>query len=88
MREKRFLLFLNQLRLAYSIPKSFALLLAFHCARHTFAVLALRQHKNLYAVSKLLGHTSIRATEKTYAEFLPDDYKKISLETIDFGIAI
>lgn len=62
--------------------------LSFHCARHTFAVLALRQHKNLYAVSKLLGHTSIRATEKTYAEFLPDDYKKISLETIDFGIAI
>ena len=62
--------------------------LSFHCARHTFAVLALRQHKNIYAVSKLLGHTSIRATEKTYAEFLPDDYKKISLETIDFGIAI
>jgi integrase len=62
--------------------------LSFHCARHTFAVLALRQNKNLYTVSKLLGHTSIRATEKTYAEFLPDDYKKISLETIDFGIAI
>ena len=62
--------------------------LSFHCARHTFAVLALRQNNNLYTVSKLLGHTSIRATEKTYAEFLPDDYKKISLETIDFGIAI
>ena len=62
--------------------------LSFHVARHTFAVLALRQHKNLYAVSKLLGHTSIRATEKTYAEFLPEDYKKISLETIDFDIAI
>ena len=62
--------------------------LSFHCARHTFAVLALRQNKNLYTVSKLLGHTSIRATEKTYAEFLPDDYKEISLETIDFGIAI
>ena len=62
--------------------------LSFHCARHTFAVLALRQNKNLYTVSKLLGHTSIRATEKTYAEFLPDDYENISLETIDFGIAI
>ncbi|WP_418919756.1 PL29 family lyase N-terminal domain-containing protein [Alistipes putredinis] len=30
MREKRFHLFLNRLRLLYSIPKSFALLLAFH----------------------------------------------------------
>ena len=88
MQENQFLLFLNHLRFPYSIPKSFALLLAFHVARHTFAVLALRQHKNLYAVSKLLGHTSIRATEKTYAEFLPEDYKKISLETIDFDIAI
>lgn len=30
MRENRFLLFLNHLRLPYSIPKSFALLLSFH----------------------------------------------------------
>ena len=62
--------------------------LTFHVARHTFAVFALRKNQNLYMVSKLLGHTSIRATEKTYAEFLPDDYRKSFLETIDFGIVI
>ena len=62
--------------------------LTFHVARHTFAVLALRQNKNIYTVSKLLGHTSIRATEMTYANFLPEDYKRTFLETIDFGIAI
>ena len=62
--------------------------LTFHVARHTFAVFALRKNQNLYMVSKLLGHTSIRATEKTYAEFLPEDYKKSFLETLDFDIAI
>lgn len=62
--------------------------LTFHVARHTFAVFALRKNQNLYMVSKLLGHSSIRATEKTYAEFLPEDYKKSFIETIDFDIAI
>ena len=35
MQENQFLLFPNHLRLPYSIPKSFALLLSFHCLRHT-----------------------------------------------------
>ena len=88
MRENRFLLFLNHLRLAYSILKSFALLLAFHLARHTFAVFALRQNPNIYEVSKYLGHTSVRSTERTYAEFLPEDYKTTFLKKIDFGITL
>ena len=62
--------------------------LSIHVARHTFAVFALRQNQNIYTVSKLLGHTSTMATEKTYAEFLPEDYKKTFIETIDFGIAV
>ena len=62
--------------------------LTFHCARHTFAVFALRQNPNIYAVSKYLGHTSTRSTERTYAEFLPEDYRKTFLEKIYFGMAI
>lgn len=62
--------------------------LTFHVARHTFAVFALRQNPNIYAVSKYLDHTSTRSTERTYAEFLPEDYRKTFLEKIDFGMAI
>ena len=62
--------------------------LTFHVARHTFAVLALRQNPNIYAVSKYLGHTSTRSTERTYAEFLPEDYKTTFLDKVDFGLTI
>ena len=64
MRENRFLLFTNHLRLPYSIPKSFALLLAFHTARHTFAsTVTLANNVSLIVVSKMLGHSNVRMTE-------------------------
>lgn len=65
-------MFLNRLRLLYSIPKSFALLLAFHCFRHTFAVFALNKGLSMSVVSRLLGHGSTDVTEKVYARFLPE----------------
>ena len=47
----------------YSIPKSFALLLAFHCFRHTFATtVTLSNNISLEVVSKMMGHTNTRMT--------------------------
>lgn len=51
--------------------------LTLHMARHTFAVMALNNGVDVYMISKLLGHSSIIATEKTYAEFMKE---KIDIE--------
>ena len=69
MQENHFLLFLNHLRLPYSIPKSFALLLNIHLARHTFATMMLTLGADLYTTSKLLGHTDVRMTQ-VYAKIV------------------
>lgn len=70
MQENRFLLFLSHLRLPYSIPKSFALLLAFHSYRHTFAMTAVARGIDIYALKELMGHASIENT-LIYAKMLP-----------------
>lgn len=46
--------------------------ISFHCARHTFAVISLESCGNLYTVSQLLGHTTVRATQ-VYAKCLLSD---------------
>lgn len=45
--------------------------LTMHVARHTFAVMALKEGVDLHLISKLMGHASILVTEKVYAEFMP-----------------
>lgn len=47
-----------------------------HSARHSFAVMAINKGISIYLLSKLMGHTSITATEKTYAKFLKEKVEK------------
>lgn len=86
MQENQFLLFLNHLRLPYSIPKSFALLLAFHCFRHTFATLQLASGTDIYTVSKLLGHTNVKTTQ-IYAKVV-DEKKEKATEAFTLDLPI
>ena len=54
----------------------FSFHLSMHVARHTFCVNAISQGFSLHFVSQLMGHQSILATEKTYAEFLDTTIEK------------
>ena len=63
-------MFLNRLRLPYSIPKSFALLLNIHLARHTFATtVTYANGVSIESISKMLGHTKL-ATTQIYARIV------------------
>lgn len=75
MKEKRFLLFLNHLRLPYSIPKSLALLLNIHIARHTNATLLIYNGVNITTVQKLLGHRNVSTTQ-IYSEIMKETIVK------------
>lgn len=73
-------MFLNRLRLPYSIPKSFALLLAFHSNRHTFATLQLERDTDIYTIKGMLGHTNVKTTQ-IYAHIV-DKSKRSAADVI------
>lgn len=88
MQENQFLLFLNYLRLPYSIPKSFALLLNIHVARHTFATFALANGVSIESVAKMLGHTNVQMT-RHYARVLDRTViREMSQVRMDFQLSL
>ena len=54
-----------------------------HSARHSFAVMAINKGISIYLLSKLMGHSSISATEKTYAKFLKEKVDKDVADIMD-----
>lgn len=59
----------NGLRLIFFYLLFLAQHITFHTARHTFATMMLTLGADLYTVSKLLGHTSVRMTQ-VYAKII------------------
>ena len=53
-------------------------------ARHSFAVLSLKNGMTMSWVSRMLGHSSTDTTEWYYAEFLPDTISE-GLKKLDFN---
>ena len=71
----------NGLRLIFTCSLSLALPCIFHVARHSCAVLLLTLGADIYTVSKILGHRSVRATQ-VYAKIV-DKKKDDAITLVD-----
>ncbi len=51
--------------------------ITFHCLRHTFVHRLLNKGKDIYKVSKLVGHSSIEVTQSTYGHLSNRDLQSV-----------
>jgi integrase len=56
----------NHLSFIYSFLLSLAFLLLMHCARHTFASLAIEYGMPIDVIAKILGHTNVNMTRQIF----------------------
>lgn len=61
----------NVLRFIFTCPLSLALPITFHTSRHTFATMLLTLGTDIYTVSKMLGHSSVKPTQ-IYARIIDE----------------
>lgn len=71
----------NDLRLIFTCSLLLASPCIFHCSRHSCAVLLLTLGADIYTVSKILGHRSVRATQ-VYAKIV-DKKKDDAITLVD-----
>ena len=71
----------NDLRLIFTCLLLLASPCIFHCLRHSCAVLLLTLGADIYTVSKILGHRSVRATQ-VYAKIV-DKKKDDAITLVD-----
>lgn len=71
----------NDLRLIFTYSLLLASPCIFHCLRHSCAVLLLTLGADIYTVSKILGHRSVRATQ-VYAKIV-DKKKDDAITLVD-----
>lgn len=63
-----------------------------HDCRHTYASHYLREGGNIFRLSRYLGHSSVRITERVYAHMIPADFEqdwdRNCLRLIEAGVVI
>lgn len=67
-KDKTFNKSLNVARMTLRLPFP----LTMHVARHSFAVMCINKGMDVFMLSKILGHSTIASTQRTYAEFLKE----------------
>lgn len=67
----------NGLRLIFTCSLSLALPCIFHCLRHSFATLLISLGIDVYVVSKMLTHRSVRTTQ-IYADVVSEKKREAS----------
>lgn len=75
----------NYLSFIYSFLLSLAFLLLMHCFRHTYATLQLSNGTDIFTVSKMLGHTNVRTTQR-YTKVV-DEKKENAADAIKIDLA-